>query len=78
MLTIFLNRIVPLCPDLNDVNGKRLMVKEDCGPGLLQENLLTKARTLEFILYPGVPNTTAVIQESNQNYGRFKTPYIKA
>eukprot|EP00804_Cyclotella_cryptica_P013909 CCRYP_002424-RA/>CCRYP_002424-RA protein AED:0.42 eAED:0.48 QI:0/0/0/1/0/0/2/0/69 len=34
---------------------------------------LAEARTLEFIIYPGVPNTTAVTQETDQSYGPFKT-----
>ncbi len=36
------------------------MVKVDSGPGRLQEDFLAKARTLGFIVYPGVPNYTAV------------------
>ena len=36
------------------------MVKVVSGPGRLQENFLVKARTLGFIVYPGVPNDTAV------------------
>ena len=36
------------------------MVKVDSGPGRLQENFLANARTLGFIVYPGVPNNTAV------------------
>jgi hypothetical protein len=34
----FLNMIVSVFPDLNDVNEKRVMVKVDSGPGRLQEN----------------------------------------
>jgi len=33
----FLNRIVPLYPDSNDVNGKRVTVKLDSRPRRLQE-----------------------------------------
>ena len=28
-------------------------------------------------MYPGVPNTTAVTQETDQNYGPFKTQFTK-
>ncbi len=56
----FLNNIVTLFSDSNDVNGKRVMVKVDSRPGRLQEDFLAKARTLGFIVYPGVPNNTAV------------------
>ena len=53
------------------------MVKMDSGPGRLQEIFLAEARTLGFIVYPGVPNTTAVTQETDQNYGPFKTQFTK-
>ncbi len=56
----FLNNIVTLFSDSNDVNGKRVMVKVDSRPGRLQEDFLAKARTLGFIVYPGVSNNTAV------------------
>ena len=50
--TIFLNNIVTLFSDSNDVNGKRVMVKVDSGPGRLQEDFLANTRTLGFIAYP--------------------------
>jgi hypothetical protein len=62
---------------LNDVNGKRVMVKVDSEPGRLQENVLVNARTLGFIVYPGIPYTTAVTRETNQNCNSFKTQFIK-
>ena len=34
-------------------------------------------RGMGIYLYPGVPNTTAVTQETDQNYGPFKTQFIK-
>ncbi len=34
-------------------------------------------RLLGFILYPCVPNTTHVTQETDQNYGPFKTQFLK-
>ena len=55
----FLNNIVTLFSDSNDINGKRVMVKVDRRPGRLQENFLAKARTLGFIVYPGVPNNSS-------------------
>eukprot|EP00804_Cyclotella_cryptica_P026199 CCRYP_009772-RA/>CCRYP_009772-RA protein AED:0.17 eAED:0.17 QI:0/0/0/1/0/0/3/0/383 len=73
----FLNSIIPLFPDSNNVNGKRVMVKVDSGPGRLQEDFLAEARTLGLIVYPGVPNTTAVKQETDQNYVPFKTHFLK-
>ncbi len=56
----FLNNIVTLFSDSNDINGKRVMVKVDSRPGRVQEHFLAKARTLGFFVYPGVPNNTAV------------------
>ena len=53
------------------------MVKVDSGPRRLQEHFLAEARTLGFIVYPGVANTTAVTQEADQNYGPFKTQFAK-
>eukprot|EP00804_Cyclotella_cryptica_P030789 CCRYP_015049-RA/>CCRYP_015049-RA protein AED:0.35 eAED:0.50 QI:0/0/0/1/0/0/3/0/173 len=63
--------------DPNNVNGKRVMVKVDSRPGRLQEDFLAEARTLGFIVYPGVPNTTAVTQETDQNYIPSKTHFFK-
>ena len=40
-------------------------------------DLLADLRASGFILYPGVPNTTAVTQETDQNYGPFKMQYCK-
>jgi len=39
-------------------------------------NLLAKLRLLGFVLYPCVPNTTHVTQETDQNYGPFKTQFL--
>jgi len=36
---------------------------------------LATLRQLGFILFPGVPNTTAVTQETDRNYGPFKTQF---
>ena len=38
--------------------------------------LLSKLRLLGFILYPCVPNTTHVTQETDQCYGPFKTQFL--
>ena len=67
--------IVPLYPDARDVDGLRVMMKADSGPGRDNCTLLAKMRHLGFILYPGVPNTTAVTQETDRNYGPFKTQF---
>ena len=73
----FFNSIVPLFPDAEDVTGKRVIIKVDSGPGRMELGFLAEARTLGFIIYPGVPNTTAVTQETDQSYGTFKTQFVK-
>ena len=45
------------------------------GPGRLQIELLAELRYLGVYLYLCVPNTTAVTQETDRTYGRFKSQY---
>ncbi len=71
-----LNSIVPLFPNARDKAGHRVLLKVDSGPGRLSLKLLAKLRMLGFVLYPSVPNTTHVTQETNQNYGPFKTQFL--
>ena len=70
-----LGSLFALYPDVKDVDGKRVMIKVDSGPGRLNALLLATCRLLGFVLYPGVPNTTAVSQETDRNYGPFKTVF---
>ena len=61
------NNIIPLYPDALDVPGKRVvMLKVDSMPGRLNIELLDELCFLGFYLYPGVLNTTAVSQETDQ------------
>ncbi|KAL3760365.1 LOW QUALITY PROTEIN: hypothetical protein ACHAWU_000340 [Discostella pseudostelligera] len=69
------NTIMPLYPKAAPVKGKWVIVKVDSGPGRGNEDLLTELRWHGFILFPGVPNTAAVTQEMDQNYGPFKTAF---
>ena len=39
--------------------------------------LLTRPKLMGFIVYPCVPNTTHVSQETDQCYGPFKTQFLK-
>ena len=64
----FRNCILPLFPDALDLLGFCVMVKVDSGPGRLNINLLAELHLLGFYLYPSVPNTTAVTQETDRNY----------
>lgn len=69
------NSIVPLYPHARDEFGKRVLLKCDSGPGRMNIDLLCWLRREGFILYPSVPNTTAVTQETDQNYGQFKSQF---
>ena len=55
------------------MKGRWVIIKCDSGPGRLDPTLLAYFRFHGFILYPGVPNTTAVTQETDQSYGPFQT-----
>ena len=72
-----MNSIIPLFPDARNVRGKRVMIKIDSGPGQLNPVLIARLCLLGFVLYPSVPNTTAVSQETDRNYGPFKTAFRK-
>ena len=70
-----MDSILPLYPDTYDRPGHRLLMKCDSGPGHLQVELLAKLWFLGVYLYPCVPNTTAVTQETDRTYGLFKSKY---
>ncbi len=59
------NSILPFYPNTLDRPGKRLILKCDSGPGQLQIDLLAKLHHLGVYLYPCIPNTTAVTQETD-------------
>ena len=69
------NSILPLYPDIEDVPGKRLLIKLDSGPGRTNVKMLAKLRLKGVYIHPGVPNTTHVTQELDQLYGQFKSVY---
>ena len=69
--------IMPLYPNAAPKKGKWVILKCDSGPGRMNIDLLAELRASGFILFPGVPNTTAVSQETDQNYGPFKNQYAK-
>jgi hypothetical protein len=70
-----MNSILPLYPKTHDRPGHCLLLKCDSGPGRLQIELLAQLRFLRAYLYPCVPNTTAVTQETDRTYGMFKSQY---
>ena len=67
------NLIIPIFPNTKPVLGKWVDTKVDCGLGRTSNNLLATLRFHGFILFPGVPNTTAVTQETDRIYNVFKT-----
>ncbi len=67
-----LGSIVPLWSNIEDVPGKRMMMKIDSRPGLLQDDWLATLRLIGVYKYPGSPNIT---QEIDQNYGLLKTTF---
>ena len=72
-----LNSILPLYLNTLDRPGKRLILKCNRGPGRLQIDLLAKLRHIGVYLYPCVPNTTMVMQETDETYGKFKPQFRK-
>jgi hypothetical protein len=69
------NNIIPLYPKAAPEKGRWVVLKCDSGPGRMNIELLAELRASGFILFPGVPNTTAVSQETDQSYGPFKHQY---
>ncbi len=69
------NSILPLYPETHDRKGHCHLLMCDSRPGHLQIELLAQLRFLGVYLYPGVPNTTAVTQETDRTYGIFKSKY---
>ena len=67
--------ILPLFPDLEDKPGKRIVVKIDSGPGRRNVEMLASLKLLGAYLVPGVPNTTGKTQETDQNYGVYKSSF---
>jgi hypothetical protein len=67
------NSIVPLYPELEDTEGKRVLLKVDSSTGRNGSYLLNKARFRGVYLFHGLPNTTSVQRETDMNYGSFKS-----
>jgi hypothetical protein len=67
------NSILPLYPDLEDTPGKQVLLKVDSGPDRNGRDLLNKAQFRGVYLFPGLPNATFVQQETDINYGPFKS-----
>ncbi len=67
------NSLVPLFPDLEDTPGKCILLKVDSGHGCNWQDLLNKCWCRGVCIYPGLPNSTSMQQETKINfYGLFK------
>lgn len=69
------NSILPLYPDIEDTPGKRVILKLDSGPGRMNIEMLASLRLKGLYIIPGVPNSTSITQETDQNYGPFKSAF---
>ena len=69
--------IAPLFPDAVDKPGHCILLKVNSGQGQMNLSLLSSLKFLGIVLYPCVPNTTHVMQETDQLYGPFKTQFLK-
>lgn len=67
--------ILPLYPDVADVPRKCVFLKVDSEPGRMHVDMLVSLRHQGMCLAPGVPNVTHVVQETDQNYGMYKSAY---
>ena len=70
-----LDLIDTIFPDAEDKVGKRIIVSIDSGPGRSNTTLLARLLLRGVLLYTGVPSTTSVSQETDRNYGLFKSKY---
>ncbi len=69
--------IAPLFPDAINQPGCCVLLKVDSRPSRMNLQLLASLKLLGIILYPCVPNTTHIMQETDQLYGPFKTQFLK-
>ncbi len=66
------NSIVPIFPNLEDIPGKCILLKVDSSHQRNWRNLLKKCRFRGVYIYPSLPNSTSMQQETDVNYGPFK------
>ncbi len=66
---------VSLYPDSKDVPGKRVCIKLDSGPGQINAELMAQLKLLGFYVFPGIPNTISVTQETDRICGPFTTKF---
>ena len=71
----FKGSVLPLYPDVEDKPLKRVIIKADSGPGRMNIEMLADLQLRGVYLVPGVPNTTGKTQETDQNYGIYKSSF---
>jgi hypothetical protein len=69
------NIMLPLFAGIENVPGKRVLLKVGSGPGRTNLEMLATLQIIGCYVLPGVPNTSAVTQEMGQNYGPFKRAF---
>ena len=57
------DRILPLIPDLADIDGKRVAMKADMGPGRTSIGFLSQTHIAGAPFFLGMPNSTEIMQE---------------
>ena len=72
-----INYILPIYPNSRGVPFKRILINMDSRPGQFNIYILVKLRANGLILYPGVPNSTGITQETDRNYGPFKAAFCQ-
>ena len=70
---VLLSYVESLYPDAKGEAGCHVIIKLDSEPGHLDMNSLAELLCREVFLFPGVQNTTHVSQETDMNYGLFKS-----
>jgi hypothetical protein len=68
----YVENIRHIFPDCANISGRRIMLKIDSGPGRSDKEFLAWCRARGIIVYPGVPNVTAVSQEMETFLWRLK------
>ena len=72
-----LNSLRRCFPSSADIDGKRVLVLVDGGPGRTNEEMLEALRLLGILLFPsGPPNTTHILQVQDMLYGMLKTVFF--
>ncbi len=67
--------IVPTYTDSLDVVTKSIVIKLDCGNGLMNLEMIICLWLELFYMYPGVSNTTVVSLEADRQYGPIKNKF---